>query len=114
MRKKIINNETLIVFTSDEGRGHFSQRNNELVWPSVKSKPHAQYRTSWKNMCNVTSMVMGLYYAGYSLPDGKWNQPEDNLAEFILTSKELLNKWKVQAPAQYDLFIKSLDRKSVV
>lgn len=104
----------LIIFECDKDKYgkeiiNSTQRNNELVWPSVRSKPHAQYRTNWLNMCNVVSMVMGLEYAGYSLPDGKWKQPEDNLAEFILTNKELLNKWRIQAPAQYDLFIKSLD-----
>lgn len=109
MKRTEINNETLLVFTSNEGCGHFSQRNNELVWPSVKAKPKAQYRTNWLNMCNATSMINALCRAGYSLPDGRWKQPEDNLAEFILTNKELLNKWRTQAPAQYDLFIKSLD-----
>ena len=106
----------LVIFECDKDANgkeilNSSQRNNELVWPSEKSKPKAQYRTSWKNMCNVTSMVMGLEYAGYSFPDGKWKQPEDNLAEFILTSKDVLEHWKNKCPAQYDLFVKSLEGK---
>lgn len=106
----------LIIFECDKDENgkeipNFSQRNNQLVWPSVKAKPKAQYRTNWTNMCNVTAMVMSLSYAGFTLPDGPYSQPEDNLGLFILTDKVLLDKWKNQAPAQYDLFIKSLDGK---
>ena len=106
----------LIIFECDKDENgkeilNSSQRNNQLVWPSVKSKPKAQYRTNWSNMCNVTSMVMGLEYAGFTFPDGPYNQPEDNLGLFILTDRVLLDKWKNQAPAQYDLFIKSQDGK---
>ena len=61
----------LIIFECDKDENgkeilNSSQRNNQLVWPSVKSKPKAQYRTNWSNMCNVTSMVMGLEYAGFT------------------------------------------------
>ncbi len=101
----------LVVFRSELGEGHFSQRNNQLVWPSEKSKPKAQYRTSWKNMCNVTAYVNALAKAGYTFPAGEYNQPEDNLGLFILTNPEVMSKWKKQCPAQYDLFMKSLDGK---
>lgn len=111
MKEVETKNGKLLVFSADEGDGYYSQRNNELIWPSVKSKPKAQYRTCWKNMCNVTSMVNALCKAGFTFPDGPYNQPEDNLGLFILTNKELLEKWKKQAPAQYDLFIKSQDGK---
>lgn len=84
-----------------------TQRNNRIVWPSEKSKPKAQYRASWKNTCNTTSMVMGLEMSGFSFPPGKWEQPEDNLTEFILTNKDLLDDWKRKCPAQYDLFVRS-------
>ena len=56
-----------------------SQRNNELVFPDPKKYPKAQYTTNWKNMCNVTSYIMFLEYAGAKFPSGKFNQPEDNL-----------------------------------
>lgn len=88
-----------------------SQRNNELVWPSVKEKPKAQYRTSWKNMCNVTSYVMALEYAGWKFPGGPYKQPEDNLGLFILTNKDVRDYFKNRDKHMYDLFMKSLDGK---
>ena len=49
-------------------RANYSQRNNEV-------KP--------LESCNVTSMCMALDYMGYSFPEGKYRQPEDNLRAFI-------------------------------
>ena len=54
----------IVTFECDKDKDGYeivnsSQRNNELIWPSETAKPKAQYRTSWKNMCNVTSMIMG-------------------------------------------------------
>ena len=86
-----------------------TQRNNELVWPSVTNKPNAQYRTSWKNMCNVTSYRMALEYAGYNFPVGRFKQPEDNLGEFILTSKDVMAKYAKECPAMYKSFLRALD-----
>lgn len=90
---------------------NYSQRNNILVWPSVEDKPNAQYRTNWKNTCNVTSLIMGLTYSGFKLPAGKYEQPEDNLGEFILTNKDVLAKYQKECPAMYNAWIKSLDGK---
>ena len=57
----------MIINVSD-GKENYSQRNNEI-------KP--------LESCQVTSMVMGLDYCGYSFPYGKYSQPEDNLRAFI-------------------------------
>lgn len=89
--------------------GNSSQRNNELVWPSETAKPHAQYRTSWKNMCNVTSYVMFLEYAGYKFPAGKFKQPEDNLGYHILNSKAVMEKYARECPSMYKSFLRSLE-----
>lgn len=108
----MIRKDGLITFECDKDEHgnellNSTQRNNRLVWPSEKSKPKAQYRSSWKNTCGTTSMTMGAEYSGFSFPPGKWDQPEDNLTEFILTNKEILEDWKNKCPAQYELFIKS-------
>lgn len=86
-----------------------TQRNNEIVWPSEVEKPHAQYRTTWKNTCNVTSFIMGATYAGWCFPAGKYKQPEDNLAYFILTDERIRERYKKEMPVMYNNFIKSLD-----
>lgn len=85
-----------------------TQRNNQLVWPDAQIYPSAQYRTSWKNMCNVTSMIMGLTYSGWGFPIGKYEQPEDNLGLFILTDERIRKAYKEGQPAMYDLWFKSL------
>lgn len=106
----------LVIFEVDKDEngneiGNSSQRNNELVWPTTAEKPNAQYRTSWKNMCNVTSYVMALEYAGWQFPTGTFRQPEDNLGKFILTDKSVRDYWQKTNKAGYDLFMKSLDGK---
>jgi hypothetical protein len=50
------------------GKTNYSQRNN-------LKKPFES--------CNVTSMVMALSYLEYVFPKGQYEQPEDNLREFI-------------------------------
>jgi uncharacterized protein YvpB len=50
------------------GKVSYSQRNNIV-------KPFES--------CNVTSMVMALDYLGYQFPKGEYEQPEDNLRDFI-------------------------------
>lgn len=101
--------DNYVEFYSNIGEGNFSQRNNKLVWPSVEDKPDAQYRTSWKNMCNVTSYVNALAKAGFKFPIGAYDQPEDNLANFILESETIRNEYKRRQPAMYDIFINSLE-----
>ena len=106
----------IITFECDKDRFgneilNSSQRNNELVWPTVKDYPKAQYRTSWRNMCNVTSYAMALEYAGWIFPKGQFKQPEDNLGLFILTDKSIRDKMKKSAPILYDLWMRSLEGK---
>jgi len=106
----------ILTFESDKDSNgnemiNSSQRNNQLVWPSVKEKPKAQYRTDWKNMCNVTCYAMALRYSGWIIPSGPFDQDEDNLAYFILTDKECRKYFKEYFPTNYDLFIRSLDGK---
>ncbi|MDR2150147.1 MAG: C39 family peptidase [Spirochaetaceae bacterium] len=38
--------------------------------------------------CNVTAMIMALSYLGYTFPKGNYEQPEDNLREFIETAEK--------------------------
>jgi hypothetical protein len=57
-----------MIINVSEGKSNYSQRNNLI-------KPFES--------CNVTSMVMALEYMGHTLPKGEYEQPEDNLREFI-------------------------------
>ena len=103
----------IVTFESDkDSKGNeicnSSQRNNELVYPSAKKYPKAQYTTSWKNMCNVTSMVMGLEYAGWIFPEGIYKQPEDNLGYFILTDKDVLAYYAKSSKQLYDVWQRCL------
>ncbi|MCL2174999.1 MAG: C39 family peptidase [Treponema sp.] len=59
-----------------KGKLYYSQRNNER-------DPN--------NTCNVTSMIMALYYLGFNFPSGKYTQPEDNLHLFMTERK--LRPW---------------------
>jgi hypothetical protein len=52
-----------------KGQMNFSQRNNKIM-PLVT--------------CQVTSMVMGLSYIGWKFPEGKYEQPEDNLKAYFM------------------------------
>jgi len=72
---KIVNNS--------DGKPYYSQRNNEL---------------SPNSSCNVTSMVSGLVSAGWTLPTGKFKQPEDNLLDFIRSSPIVQKRWDVIDP----------------
>lgn len=85
-----------------------TQRNNEIVWPSKEEYPNAQYIVSWKNTCNVTAYVQALEYAGWQFPKGKYKQPEDNLAYFILTDQRIRDAYKKGQPAMYDSWMRSL------
>lgn len=85
----------LVIFDCDGNKQNYSQRNNEFVWGrgsiSVKNS----------SMCNVTSYAMFADYAGWKFPDGKYEQPEDNFAEFIMNSKEVDDFYKKHYPAMY-------------
>lgn len=106
----------ILTFESDKDStglemDNYSQRNNELVFPNPKKYPKAQYTSSWKNMCNVTSMVMGLSYSGWIFPSGIYKQPEDNLGYFILTDKNVLDYYAKTVPSYYNCWQRSLTGK---
>lgn len=86
-----------------------SQRNNQIIWPSKEKYPNSQYVASWKNTCNVTSMIMALEYAGWIFPNGQYKQPEDNLAKFILENEEIDNAYMKGQPAMYKTYHRSLN-----
>lgn len=68
---KIVNNS--------DNKPYYSQRNNEL---------------SPGSSCNVTSMISGLVSAGYPhFPAGKFKQEEDNLLDFIRSSRDVQRRW---------------------
>ena len=86
----------IIYFDCDGNKENYSQRNNQFVW----KKNFAEVKNS--TMCNVTSYVMFADYAGWKLPVGKYTQPEDNFADFIMNSKEVDDYYKKNYPAMYD------------
>ena len=95
-------------YKCDNNKLNYSQRNNTLSWPLKEEYPNAQYFITWKNMCNVTSMVMAADYAGYSFPKGQYEQPEDNFGKFLLESKEVDEFYRKQDPYSYNIWRKSL------
>ena len=72
------------------GKPYFSQRNN-LVRPYIT--------------CNDTSMVAGLSYRGVDFPNGKYDQPEDNLTEFMLTDPRVDAFYKANFPTEYAAYL---------
>lgn len=86
------------LYEVDEGKINFSQRNNEYSWKNNLLKLDAN------STCNVTSMCMALDYLGYKFPTGDYEQPEDNLAKFIMESKEIGEMYKTQFPTLYEDF----------
>ena len=72
---------------------YYSQRNNKV-------RPLAS--------CNVTSMVAALDYAGYIHPvSSKYDQPEDNLMDFMLTNPEVDAEYQKLFPDEYKKYIAS-------
>jgi len=92
-----------IIFDVSEGLPNYSQRNNEFKWAHPKNP---KLTMDGLSMCNVTSMVMALHYIGFKFPNGKFTQPEDNLCEFIFTSKEVDDYYKKVMPAMWEQFNK--------
>lgn len=74
---------------------NYSQRNNEFFYVNKNRK------VNWTNECNVTSMVRTMDYNGFVFPTGKYAQPEDNLADFIVHSKNIDSEYAKRFPALY-------------
>jgi hypothetical protein len=78
---------------------YYSQRNNQYTLNGISYSSRA---------CQVTSMVSALDYAGYTFPkDEKWEQPEDSLLNFILTSPEIDTAYQQLFPEEYKKYIES-------
>jgi hypothetical protein len=69
MSKIILDNDGWRRINVSKGKMNFSQRNNKIM-PLIT--------------CQVTSMVMGLSYLGWDFPEGKYDQPEDNLKAYFM------------------------------
>ena len=82
-------------FNVDENKLNYSQRDNQYRWSHVDAKVTAS------TTCNVTSIAMGLNYAGFNFPPGKFDQPEDNLADSILKSELVDKEYARRYPAMY-------------
>lgn len=76
---------------------NYTQLNNKYVHLNESGKKDV----SAISMCNVTSICQSLDYNGWSFPKGKFDQPEDNLAEFIMTNSEVLDFYKKNEPYSY-------------
>ena len=85
-----------LLFTCDENKINYSQKNNKYY---KKINNAVAYSNT---MCNVTSMIMALDYAGFKFPDlGKWEQPEDAFMDFMLNSKEVDKMYEKDYPTMY-------------
>lgn len=82
-------------YCCDLNKDNYSQRNNEFY------KKIGNSEAKGSTMCNVTAMVEGLYLAGYKFPSGKFEQPEDNLMDFIINNEEIDIQYKNTFPAMY-------------
>lgn len=95
-----LKNNILKVDVSD-GKLNYSQRNNNYTHTSKKGLIDVKSST----MCNVTSLCMALDYNGFVFPTGPYEQPEDNLAKFIMESKEVDDYYRIHCPALYKDYV---------
>ena len=90
-------NNFLVVNVSDN-KENYSQRNNTYIHKNNKGVTDVSAST----MCNVTSICQALDYNGWKFPNlGKFKQPEDALADFILKSPEVDQFYKTKMPELY-------------
>lgn len=98
--KDFLKDNTYRINLSD-GKPHYSQLNNQYKHSNILGK----YDVSAATMCNVTSICQSLAYNDWVFPKGNYSQPEDNLAEFILTNEEVLSYYKKIQPQMYQEWI---------
>ena len=99
-----------VTFWTEEGHDdYYSQRNNEIIWPDHSKFPNSQLSVDWKSTCNVTAYIAALAIAGWNFPSGKYKQPEDNLADFILSSTEIDSLYQKQCPAMWRSYVRALN-----
>lgn len=89
-----------IIINVSKGKENYSQRNNEYYWK------RNDRIVNFSGECNVTSIIMMLDYAGFSFPRGSFKQPEDNLADFIMSNKVIDKLYKKKYPAMYKDYAK--------
>lgn len=92
---KIINGA--FVVNNSDGKCNYSQRNNEFVHKNSKGEIDVSAAT----MCNVTALCQAADYNGWRFPDGKYSQPEDNLADFIFSDPRVDEYYAKSMPALY-------------
>lgn len=93
---QIFQNNKLIINVSD-GKVNYSQRNNQYIHRNSRGEIDVKAST----MCNVTSIVMAAEYNGWKLPKGKFAQPEDNFADFLMNSVDVDLFYKTKMPSLY-------------
>jgi hypothetical protein len=96
MAKIILDKDGWRRINVSNGKANFSQRNNKIMPLET---------------CNVTSMVMGLSYIGWNFPEGKYEQPEDNLKAYFMEQgknseihadlAEYTNRWLGKAAVSF-------------
>lgn len=97
MQYKSKDKEVIVDISKD--KYNYSQRNNE--YKHYGAGDFKGLDVSAETMCNVTALCQSLDYNGFVFPKGKYKQPEDNLADFIMNSKEVDNYYKTHAPVLY-------------
>lgn len=80
-------------FNVSENKVNYSQRNNQFKFKNGAAEVKAA------TMCNVTAICMALDYAGYQFPTGIFEQPEDNLADFLINDSKVDAYYKEKMPA---------------
>lgn len=90
-----------VTFRVDRNKTNYAQRNNKFIWEHPKNP---KLRMDALAMCNVTSYVMAADYLGFKFPNGKYDQPEDNFADFIFKSKEIDEFYSTKMPVLYEAY----------
>lgn len=100
IKKITINGKSYIYYNVDENKINYTQRNNKYRFGDNNRNAKTNYATT----CNVTSICMALDYAGFKFPNGEFEQPEDNLAKFIMESDLVDSEYAKRYPAMYKAY----------
>jgi hypothetical protein len=90
-----------ILFKTDVGILNSTQRNNQFVYKHPKTGIELIDSIT---MCNVTSYCEAAEINKFRFPTGRFKQPEDNFAEFLVTNKQVLDYYKKKMPSMYAAF----------
>ena len=82
-------------YCCDYNEENYSQRDNSYY------KRVGDSVANGDTMCNVTAMIEGLHLSGYKFPSGKFEQPEDNLMDFIINDQVIDKRYSEIYPAMY-------------